>query len=84
MRAASARDHPGPASRSERSEPVVRAIWLAAAQPGGKRLAPGPAAMAATLLPAAPRQAPCPAAGKLLRALSPAPLDRRLAPARTP
>ena len=34
------RTHPGPARQYERIEPVVRAIWLAAEQPCGKRLAP--------------------------------------------
>ena len=45
------RTHPGPARQYERIEPVVRAIWLAAEQPCGKRLGPGPAALAAALLP---------------------------------
>ena len=53
--APSGRTHPGPARQYERIEPVVRAIWLAAQQPCGKRLGPGPAALAAAL-PRAPRQ----------------------------
>ena len=38
--APSGRAHPGPEPRYALIEPVVRAIWLAAAQPCGKRLAP--------------------------------------------
>jgi hypothetical protein len=38
--APSGRAHPGPEPRYALIEPVVRAIWLAAEQPCGKRLAP--------------------------------------------
>ena len=79
--APSGRAHPGPEPRYERIEPVVRAIWLAAEQPCGKRLAP---ALPLWLphyqrlhgrLSAKQRE--------LLRAISPATLDRLLAAART-
>lgn len=79
--APSGRTHPGPARQYERIEPVVRTIWLAAEQPCGKRLAP---ALPLWLphyqrlhgqLSAKQRE--------LLRAISPATLDRLLAAART-
>ena len=79
--APSGRTHPGPARQYERIEPVVRAIWLAAEQPCGKRLAP---ALPLWLphyqrlhgrLSAKQRE--------LLRDVSPATLDRLLAAART-
>lgn len=72
--------HPGPERRYTLIEPVVRAIWLAAEQPCGKRLAP---ALPLWLphyerhhekLSARSRQ--------LLGHISPATLDRLLAPAR--
>ena len=78
--AASGRPKPGPERPYAVIEPVVRAIWLAAEQPCGKRLAP-----ALTLwLPhyerhhgrVSDRQR------QLLRAVSSATLDRLLAPAR--
>ncbi len=78
--APSGRAHPGPEPRYALIEPVVRAIWLAAEQPCGKRLAP---ALPLWLrhyerhhdaLSARQRQR--------LREISPAPLDRLLAPAR--
>ena len=79
--APSGRTHPGPAPLYERIEPVVRAIWLAAEQPCGKRLAPA----LPLWLPHYQRLH-----GKLsskqrelLRAISPATLDRLLAAART-
>ena len=74
------RAHPGPEPRYTLIEPVVRTIWLAAEQPCGKRLAPA--------LPLwlrhyerhhdqlSPRQR------ELLGQVSPATLDRLLAPAR--
>ena len=77
----SGRAHPGPAPQYGRIEPVVRAIWLAAEQPCGKRLAP---ALPLWLphyqrlhgqLSARQRE--------LLREISPATLDRLLAAART-
>jgi hypothetical protein len=78
--APSGRTHPGPARQYERIEPVVRAIWLAAEQPCGKRLAPA----LPLWLPHYQRLH-----GQLsfkqrelLRAISPATLDRLLAPAR--
>jgi hypothetical protein len=79
--APSGRAHPGPARQYEHIEPVVRAIWLAAEQPCGKRLAP---ALPLWLphyqrlhgkLSAKQRE--------LLREVSPATLDRLLAAART-
>ncbi len=78
--APSGRAHPGPEPRYALIEPVVRAIWLAAEQPCGKRLAP---ALPLWLrhyerhhdaLSARQRQR--------LREISPATLDRLLAPAR--
>ena len=79
--APSGRTHPGPVPQYERIEPVVRTIRLAAEQPCGKRLAP---ALPLWLphdqrlhgqLSAKQRE--------LLRAISPATLDRLLAAART-
>jgi len=79
--APSGRARSGPAPRYERIEPVVRAIWLAAEQPCGKRLAPA----LPLWLPHYQRLH-----GKLsskqrelLREVSPATLDRLLAAART-
>jgi hypothetical protein len=79
--ASSGRAHPGPARQYERIKPVVRAIWLAAEQPCGKRLAPA----LPLWLPHYQRLH-----GKLsskqrelLRTISPATLDRLLAAART-
>lgn len=76
----SGRVHPGPPRQYERIEPIVRAIWLAAEQPCGKRLAPA----LALWLPHYQRLH-----GKvsgrqrdLLRGISPATLDRMLAGAR--
>ncbi len=74
------RPHPGPEPRYTLIEPVVRTIWLAAEQPCGKRLAP---ALPLWLrhyerhhdrFSARQRQR--------LREISPATLDRLLAPAR--
>ena len=79
--APSGRTHPGPARQYERIEPVVRAIWLAAEQPCGKRLAPALPLWRPHYqglhgkLSAKQRE--------LLRDVSPAPLDRLLAAART-
>jgi hypothetical protein len=79
--APSGRARSGPEPRYERIEPVVRTIWLAAEQPCGKRLAP-----------ALPLWLPhyqrlhgqlSSKQRELLRAISPATLDRLLAPART-
>jgi hypothetical protein len=77
----SGRAHPGPAPQYDRIEPVVRAIWLAAEQPCGKRLAPAlplwrPHYQRLHGQLSAKQQ-------ELLRAMSPATLDRLLAPART-
>jgi hypothetical protein len=78
--APSGRKHPGPEPRYTLIEPVVRTIWLAAEQPCGKRLAP---ALPLWLrhyerhhdtLTARQRER--------LREISPATLDRLLAPAR--
>ena len=79
--APSGRAHPGPEPRYERIEPVVRAIWLAAEQPCGKRLAPA----LPLWLPHYQRlHGPLSAKQReLLRAISPATLDRLLAAART-
>ena len=78
--APSGRAHPGPEPRYLLIEPVVRVIWLAAEQPCGKRLAPA----LPLWLPHYQRHH-----GKLsarqreaLRQISPATLDRLLAPAR--
>ena len=78
--APSGRAHPGPEPRYTLIEPVVRVIWLAAEQPCGKRLAPA----LPLWLPHYQRHH-----GKLtarqreqLRQISPATLDRLLAPAR--
>ncbi len=76
----SGRAHPGAERRYDVIEPVVRQMWLTAEQPCGKRLAP----ILRTWLPyyercygeLSSRQR------KLLRHISPATLDRLLAPAR--
>ena len=78
--APSGRPHPGPERLYDVIEPVVRQMWLTAEQPCGKRLAP----ILRTWLPyyerhygeLSGRQR------KLLRHISPATLDRLLAPAR--
>jgi len=72
--------HPGPARQYDGIEPVVRAIWLAAEQPCGKRLAPA----LPLWLPHYQRlYGPLGARQReLLRAISPATLDRLLVPAR--
>jgi hypothetical protein len=78
--APSGRPRPGPEPRYALIEPVVRAIWLAADQPCGKRLAPALALWVGHYerhhgaLSARQRQR--------LREVSPATLDRWLAPAR--
>lgn len=78
--APSGRPRPGPEPRYALIEPVVRAIWLAAEQPCGKRLAPALALWVGHYerhhgaLSARQRQR--------LREVSPATLDRLLAPAR--
>jgi len=74
------RAHPGPEPRYALIEPVGRAIWRAAEPPGGKRLAP------AWPLWLRHDERPQDALGARqrhrLRAVSPATLDRLLAPAR--
>ena len=78
--ASSGRAQPGPARQHERSEPVVRAIWLAAKQPCGKRLAP---ALPLGLPPYQRLHGQLSSKQReLLRAISPATLDRLLAGAR--
>ena len=78
--ARSGRAHPGPEPRYALIEPVVRTIWLAAEQPCGKRLAPALPLWLCHyerhygVLSARQRQR--------LREISPAMLDRLLAPAR--
>jgi hypothetical protein len=77
----SGRIHPGPAPQYGRIEPVVRAIWLAAEQPCGKRLAPA----LPLWLPHYQRLHGKLSARQqeLLGGISPATLDRLLAGART-
>jgi len=78
--APSGRAHPGPEPRYGLIEPVVRAIWLAAEQPCGKRLAP---ALPLWLRHYERHHEPLSARQRqLLRQVSPATLDRLLAPAR--
>ena len=78
--APSGRARPGPAPRYGLLEPIVRTIWLAAEQPGGKRLAPA----LPLWLPHYERHHEKLSARqrRLLLEISPATLDRRLAPAR--
>lgn len=72
--------HPGPEPRYGLIEPIVRQLWLAAEQPCGKRLAP----ILRLWLPYYERrfERVSPAQRRLLRQISPATLDRLLAPAR--
>lgn len=76
----SGRRKPGPESRYEALEPMVRAIWLAAEQPCGKRLAPA----LKLWLPHYERRHGRlkPRDRELLLGVSSATLDRLLAPAR--
>lgn len=76
----SGRPHPGPERLDDVIEPVVRQMWLTAEQPCGKRLAP----ILRTWLPYYERRygALSSRQRKLLRHISPATLDRLLAPAR--
>jgi len=76
----SGRPRPGPPRQYERIEPIVRAIWLAAEQPCGKRLAPA----LALWLPHYQRLHGKVSARQreLLGGISPATLDRMLAGAR--
>lgn len=78
--APSGRRHPGPERQYTAIEPVVRTIWLAAEQPCGKRLGPA----LGLWLPHYERHHGKVSARQreLLKAVSPATLDRLLAPAR--
>lgn len=74
------RVHPGPEPKYTLIEPVVRTIWLQAEQPCGKRLAP---ALALWLRHYEKHHGKLSARQReLLRQVSPATLDRLLAPAR--
>ncbi len=74
------RVHPGPEPHYTLIEPIVRAIWLAAEQPCGKRLAP---ALSLWLPHYQRHHGPLSARQReALRQISPASLDRLLAPAR--
>lgn len=74
------RVHPGPEPRYTLIEPIVRVIWLAAEQPCGKRLAP---ALSLWLPHYQRHHGPLSARQReALRQISPASLDRLLAPAR--
>lgn len=80
MPAPSGRKHPGPEPRYTLIEPVVRTIWLCAEQPCGKRLAP---ALPLWLRHYERHHDKFTARQReLLREVSPATLDRLLAPAR--
>ncbi len=76
----SGRDHPGPEPQYQVIEPVVRQIWLSAEQPCGKRLAP----ILGLWLPFYERRYGRLSARqrRLVGHISPASLDRLLAPAR--
>jgi len=76
----SGRPHPGPERLYDVIEPVVRHMWLTAEQPCGKRLAP----ILRLWLPYYERRygGLSSRQRKLLRHISPATLDRLLAPAR--
>jgi hypothetical protein len=78
--AATGRAHPGPERQYELVEPVVRQIWLTAEQPCGKRLVP----VLRQWLPFyEERYGPLSARQRtLIRQVSPATVDRLLAPAR--
>ncbi len=76
----SGRPHPGPERQYDLIEPVVKAVWLTAEQPCGKRLVP----ILRQWLPYYERRYGRLSSGqcKLIRQVSAATLDRLLGPAR--